>query len=343
MRSTAGRTGGPHSVSQSDVRPLSFHTDRSPTTWWQDPGYYVRLFRPIGWHPRVEIRQRDALFHADRDIVFSVVRALPWLGHQASHDSYTEMDHLHPQELRFLSSILLCEKRNDAPMRLYPHFEFNPRISRKRMDLRDVEVAKAVKRLIFETVNRPGQNVWKIDGLEDFWGKYDLVEAEHFNFDRQTTYWKRVSAKDYTLLRGIGALIKSDMLACHHEFYEEAIIVSFIALEASLHLVLRALECEGLDQPGPREAAMWLYENFDKPFGLDQPTVEKYFEDFYDRRIMTLHPISRFGENLYAPLMHDDYYHLRKSLREIFAYLVVGSHSLDYYDDLKIRQGGGKQ
>jgi hypothetical protein len=50
----------------------------------------------------------------------------------------------------------------------------------------------------------------------------------------------------------------------------------------------------------------------------------KYFEEFYESRIMSFHPESRFGVFPHAPLMIDDFMHLRDSLLEIYAYLIGG-------------------
>ncbi|HJQ63898.1 MAG TPA: hypothetical protein VJ834_13665, partial [Burkholderiales bacterium] len=72
------------------------------------------------------------------------------------------------------------------------------------------------------------------------------------------------------------------------------------------------------------------------PMGRAPPAaIERYFGEFYDQRIMTLHPASRFGDNPYAPLSHDDYFFLRNSLQQVFAYLVAGSHGPDFHEDVK--------
>jgi len=100
--------------------------------------------------------------------------------------------------------------------------------------------------------------------------------------------------------------------------------------------VLRHLrELEGVKNPSAHDAAVWLHEHFDAPFGLPAPDeTERYFETFYEERVMTLHPASRYGELPYAPIMHGDIPHLRRSLREIFAYLLLDEHGTDYDDDV---------
>jgi hypothetical protein len=128
-------------------------------------------------------------------------------------------------------------------------------------------------------------------------------------------------------MRGVQALIKADMLSQHYEFQEEAAIATFIALDASFELVLRHLKFSGVNKPTAKEAGNWLYRTFDEPMGFIGADGLKYFEDFYDSRIQTIHPGSRFGDSPYAPLMIDDRIHLREMLPQVFAYLILGKHT----------------
>ncbi|MNU06565.1 hypothetical protein D3C72_2518020 [compost metagenome] len=50
---------------------------------------------------------------------------------------------------------------------------------------------------------------------------------------------------------------------------------------------------------------------------------------------MTLHPANKHGDTPYAPIMHDDIPQLRRSLREIFAYLLLEEHGPDFHSDLQ--------
>ena len=157
--------------------------------------------------------------------------------------------------------------------------------------------------------------------------------------DRQSLYFAGISTRDYVMLRGISALIKSDMLSSYYEFFEEATVSAFIAMEASFRLITRKLEAEGVANPTAREAAKWLFDHFDKPMGIAPNGVERYFEEFYEQRVMTLHPASRFGDTPYAPVSHADYYHLRRALREILGYLATGSHGPDFYAEVRRTEG----
>jgi hypothetical protein len=84
----------------------------------------------------------------------------------------------------------------------------------------------------------------------------------------------------------------------------------------------------GIAEPTSADAARWLHTSFNEPFGHER--TERYFQDIYDQRIMTLHPVSRLGISLYAPLFHDDYTLLRRSIPAVFAYILTGHHSDEY-------------
>lgn len=301
---------------------------------YQQRNYVVRIFHPRGIYPRIKLLQPNAIFWADDEIVFSVTHSIPWRAHDKDAP-FTEMDWLDPDEIQFLGSILFSERRNDTHIRFYPIYGFGPKIDKKTLDLTNSKVAEEIRNSILIELHRPtpsfqGERLYECRTL-----RYSLIDPEIFNLDRQPIYWAGISTNDYLMLRGISALLKSDMLSSYYEFYEEATISAFISMEASFRLIVRKLEKMGITNPSAREAAQWVFENFDEPMGLARPAIDRYFEEFYDQRVMTLHPASRFGDNPYAPLMHDDYHHLRSSIREILAYLAAGTHGPDYYEDVR--------
>jgi hypothetical protein len=50
----------------------------------------------------------------------------------------------------------------------------------------------------------------------------------------------------------------------------------------------------------------------------------RYFEDYYDGRIKTLHPESRYGIFPHAPLAVDDFHFLYDDMLEVYAFLLCG-------------------
>ncbi|PZT15040.1 hypothetical protein A7Y00_21570 [Stenotrophomonas maltophilia] len=132
-------------------------------------------------------------------------------------------------------------------------------------------------------------------------------------------------------MRGIQALVKSDMLGCHQEFGEESVLSIYIAMDASFSLIQRELIKAGNPNPSANDAARWLHRVFDEPYGFDAPgDFEKYLGEFYENRISAIHPASRFGDCPFPPAIWGDAIHLRSILRQVFSYLVHGAHFDDF-------------
>lgn len=293
------------------------------------------LFRELGTYPRGTFFVPNGFFHADDEIVFSVVHGNDW--RQLDQElPYSEFNWASPEEIRLLASILLCEKRDDAYLSFYPLVNCSLHLDTDQIDLSVSDTVVRVRALLLET-GKASIKHYARDSISSCLGKpFSLIAAERYNFDRHRLYWDNISPTEYVLVRGVYSLIKCDMLCQHNEFWEEALLTLYIALEASFQIVIEVLAADGNPKPNAHDAAVWLHEHFDKPFGLSAPDeLEKYFEEFYKERIMTLHPSSRFGDYPFSPTMHDDVIHLRRALREIFAYIVSGSHGPDFEEDLR--------
>jgi len=248
---------------------------------------------------------------------------------------FSEFDWASPQELRLLASLLFSETREGALLMLYPVVRYEPWLDVEDLDMHDSGIVACVRSFLIRDAVPAVRKSWpgQFGGAEPY-DRPQLVDADEYSLNRVLDFWKSIKPKNYLLLGGAYALIKSDMLSRHHEFWEEAIISAYIAMEASFALILRRLRLEGCENPGARDAGGWIHRHFDEHFGIKRSEkFQKYFQQFYDERIMTLHPASRFGDLPYAPIMHDDLIHLRRSLREILAYLSIGSHGDDFHED----------
>lgn len=304
----------------------------------RESAFRVRIFSAKGQYPRGVIASESALFFADQDLVFSVVWAKPY-DQITSNFPYSEMDWVTPQEIRFWASIMLCEDADGPKILLYPH-RYNLAMIEQPLDLADSKTQLSLKELISAEIEaRRKRGNFSVE--DDFARDYALFDQE-VNVERQPLFYQGISETDHIFLRGITCLIKCDMLSQYWEFAEEAVIVGFIALEASFALVVEKLKLDGISNPSAIEAGKWLDDTFNRPLGID-PGERKYFEELYEQRVMTMHPNSRYGECPYAPLTHDDLFDLRRDLREVFAYLVSGSHGPEFYRRLKERVANGTQ
>jgi hypothetical protein len=170
--------------------------------------------------------------------------------------------------------------------------------------------------------------------------RYTLLGDGDLDLLRQTEMWGAIDVRNHLLMRGLFTLMKADMLSTYSEFTEEAIQSCFISLEATFRMVLRKLKADGIANPTSKDAARWVFDNFDSH--LDpEAELDRYFAEFYDQRITMLHPESRFGTFPYALVMHDDLYHLRPTIRSILGFLVSGRHDKEFLQ-LAVDRGASK-
>jgi len=311
------------------VSMLRFMDDKKCRKYLKDPVYRIKLFKPDGQYPEGVYFVPNAFFSSDSDLVFSVTYGASW-DHVDDDLPYMEFDWASPNELKLFASLLLCEKRDDAVIIFYPLWYYSPFIDVDSLDLSSMDTVRAVKELLMATSKSAHSKPSDKFVSECICGKYSLISQKCINSHRLQHFWSNIALDNHILFRGIHSLIKSDMLSRHYEFMEEAVIISYVALDASFSLVCQKLISEGVKNPSAKDAAHWLHRHFDKAFNHPEPTMEKYFEEFYDERVRSLHADSRLGTSPYPPISADDFFHLRRAIREIFAFLVTNEHGPDY-------------
>lgn len=300
--------------------------------------YRVTLFLPQGRYPRGTFCSPTGLFHADPDIVFAVTFGPPW--HVVGDDlPYSEVDWLLPEAVRLLGSLILTERFTDRRCGFYPLAHSGFVIDQDELELTQPETAVAVKSALLRTVDNRlwakshGDRIWRLC----LGRTYSLFDPLDLEIDQYQRHWVQIDTKNYVLMRALQALVKADMLAAHYEFTEEASIACFIALDASFELVRRHLRGTGIAEPSALDAGDWLFKTFDEPLGVGSSGM-KYFEEFYTQRVRTIHPGSRFGDTPFATVAYDDYIHLRQALPQVLSYLVLGTHSPRFSEEVAERQ-----
>lgn len=286
---------------------------------------------PKGIYPHTSIAVPGGSYVADGDLVFSVVDATRWDWY-GQDLPYTEMDWLMPEEVRFLSSIFLCQTFDSPPLRMYPQ-RYPCFLANDRFDISSNAHLTTIKEALLNGDDQylmlKNKSVCKKISAFRRSFEYDLTNLDDLELDRQQAIFIGIDIQDHVLLRGLATLMKSAMLTAYSEFYEEATMVLFVSLDASLSLVLKRLRARGAAETTVKDAADWVYNTFDKPLGHSKQD-EVYFAEFYEKRVMTLHPESRYGINAFAPLFHDDQIYLFNWLVALYAYLITGDHSCEY-------------
>jgi hypothetical protein len=293
-----------------------------------NPSHVVRTQLPWGVYPAKTVVTEDSLFYINKEICFSVV---PFRSDEVENEHYySEVEWATFNEIKLYGSILLCLDRDESYLRIYP-FRYPHFVSLPNFEA-VIKNANNIKSLLIETINSPGRwipehnfratNLYKSPSesfLPPVCGgqKYDFRD-EGIQYELQKELFAKFDTSNYLLIRGVSTLLRSAMLSAHIHFMEEAINATFISLEASFQLILNKLANEGVKNPSSTDAAQYISKIF------YSTAANKYFEEYYESRIMSFHPKSRFGTFPHAPLMHDDHYDLFNDLIDVYRFLICG-------------------
>jgi hypothetical protein len=290
------------------------------------PTHSVRVMSPLGVYPADSIVNRDFAFVANDDICFTVA---PYSRDKIDiKHYYSEVEWATINEIRLFSSILLSIDRDVGYSRIYPFYTSHFIKVSSNETIEDhfdaiskqlVEIINAPPKII-NGFSHPATNAYRTSkgiSLPPACGgpDYDL-RKDGYQYNLQKEIFNKFDIKDFLMIRGVSTLLRSGMLTAHYHFLEEAINTTFISLEASFRLVLRKLKEIGINNPSSKDAADYIANVF------YSDAANKYFEEYYESRIMSFHPESRFGVFPHAPLMADDCYHLFDDLIEVYCYLI---------------------
>lgn len=244
------------------------------------------------------------------------------------------MEWAYPEEIALYASISMAYSDDDRRVILYPlpdvrWLEIPDSQALNELGfLREVKESLVRKARHERTARRRrwpslSEDQWRPFPLPPFLDRTNRYETTGAMIStRQEALLHAIDPGDFLMIRGLSTWLRSAMLSMHMIFMEEAIATLFISMEASFRLIRRRLIEKGVKDPNARDAAVFLGEVF------DEEPLERYFAEYYDDRVATLHPESRFGVLPHAPLMADDYYHLRDSLRHLYVYLLTGEVTL---------------
>jgi hypothetical protein len=279
-------------------------------------GVSVRLLSPSGIYPsRIAFRRPDAAIVARPDLMALVTRFHPITPPEEYYFSEVEM--LSAFEVRALGAVLLSRTRYSGGFEIYPaEVEYqtcDPELDLSRNDVLNALAMKLNSQLAScacESIHRPPCAGGKA---------YEMNPYAKFSRKRFGQLLDLIDVNNHLLVRGLGALIKAGMLFRHREFLEQACMSLWISLDASFQLFRREMAAKGHENPSGVDVGNYL----DSLLG-NAPTGERYFADFYEERVKTMHPESRFGVYPAAPLCADEYDQLLSSLVPTYEYLIMG-------------------
>jgi hypothetical protein len=272
----------------------------------------VRIFSPLGHYPRHPIAIPGARLLVSDELIVSCVHVEPPEVHGLEHSF--ELEYLALEETRFLAGIALAVHPDNGTAFTYPLYDHVDVAS----GLNDDALIEAAQQLAARIFDHSEWSRRTVPPPACGGPAYQWREAG-VNVDNVRNVVCAAQLNDHLLMRGLGALLRANMCWHHLEIADAGALQLYVALDASFQMILRLLREQGVSNPTGLDAGAFVdAEVFNQRHGPGS-----YFEDFYEDRIKTMHPSSRFGVFATPPIYADDYYFLRYALVEVYHWLIT--------------------
>lgn len=103
-------------------------------------------------------------------------------------------------------------------IQLYPIVRFGPLLNATELDLQASETVTKVRQLLLLHAAQPASVRNEFSRLSCKQAKYELIDPKNFALERRLEFWNALALPNYVLLRGVYALMKSDMLCRHYDY-----------------------------------------------------------------------------------------------------------------------------
>jgi hypothetical protein len=258
----------------------------------------------------------DASLVIGEDLSFMATRV-------REREDYYELAWAAPEEVALLASLTIGAHPHYGKVHLFPAW-WPVYVVDEGQDLSDQAVLSQAESILRSKLgeSRPPGNTY---GWQEFpplliSQSYNVNENVRISPSYQLHLFQSIDCEDLLMIRGLVHLQKTAMLKClSRSFMDTACLEIYVALEASLEIILRTLRASGARNPSNKDASDYLLEAHGATYRL-----EKYYEDFYEDRIKAVHPNSRFGPAMFSPLYVDDLYMLYNDLLRTFEFLITG-------------------
>jgi hypothetical protein len=266
--------------------------------------------------PQNSYLSKDASYVSRKEIAFCATRV-------TAINEYYELGWAHPKEIALFSSVIIGAHPGYGKVFIYPvRWPFC--IDDYGQDLSDLnyieQLGEEIKRKIGVSIDsNEQQNPWEDLPPVFTNSPYEFNNNVKLNNDYKNHLFESINCENDLLIRGLSHLIKTGMLTrLGRMFFDTACLELYVALEATLHIILERLKDFGMNNPSNKDASDYILEQFGESYRLD-----RYYQDFYDDRIKAIHPNSRFGTAKFVPLYTDDLYILYDDLLRNFEFLIT--------------------
>ena len=287
--------------------------------------FRLRPFSFLGSYPTPDIEIGPDMFFRSGHTYFSCTknRTVEKFGRTDVDQPAFELDNWTVQEVRFFAALYLGNGEGTS-VRLYPLPIF------RDLDIQDpdqvLEDGSLLRELIEATAKdnyfMAGNHGMQASKLDDYW----TIDWDDRRLEQAGSFWHAFDQDDALLIRGLHALLKSEMLFSHFQFRDASLASTHIALDAAHSMVLRLVRAAGILNPSSSDAQAYV----DDLWGVPR-TGLRFFEDYYADRIRNFHADSRYGAEPIPFFSIDDVIHLNSALKALFYALTTG----DLHDETR--------
>jgi len=176
---------------------------------------------PLGRYPASDIRTGEAIIFIRDDIAFSVVATRPKSDHGLSDEHTSDLEIFSLEEIKFLTSLTLSLHPRDGMVTPYPlplHIDLPAGDKAFADDGMLVDAARSfAASAAWSDYDQSGATLPPLLGGPS-WSRH----PEPLDLARLTRLLDGLNLKDWLPLRGLGALLRADMLWQRREFAESA-------------------------------------------------------------------------------------------------------------------------
>ena len=279
-------------------------------------GIALRPMSTLSLLPASSYLNHDASLVIGNELSFTAVRVI-------KDEEYFELAWSSPEEIALLASITIGAHPQHGKTHFFPA-RWPVFVEDEGQDLSNkgvLEVAEACLRgALTDTRGSRVKNSWEelpplLSGRQ-----YQFNSNVKLSQTYQTLLMRSIDLNNELMIRGLTHLLKTAMLQClSRTFVETACLEVYVSLEATLQIILNRLRSKGMVNPSNKDASNYLLEGFGVSYRL-----EKYYEEYYNDRIVAVHPSSRFGVAKFTPLYVADLYSLYDDLLRNYEFLITG-------------------
>lgn len=241
----------------------------------------------------------------------------------AEDNEYFELAWAFPEEIALLASITVGAHPESGKVHLFPA-RWPIYVVDEGQDLSNDQVLRQARECLRNALTAGDRsralNSWEELPAFIVSRPYIFNSNVRLSAKYQSVLLRSIDLKNHLLVRGLSHLLKTAMLKClSRSFVDTACLEIYVALEATLQIILERLRANGKVNPSNKDASDYLLEAFGEPYRL-----ERYYEAYYEDRIKAVHPSSRFGTAKFTPLYVDDLFMLYNDLLRNYEFLITG-------------------